>query len=112
MKLSLIFPAMKLSNKQINRLQFEIRELLNEWDFIGVMNDPKWPRDEYDPLRDRLINELIREPSVDTIAEFLKNDIKNNFGLNPKDSDIVLFAEKAANLFNQNYKTTEAEGAS
>ena len=72
----------------VQRAQRELRELLNEWDPIGVF-DPEGeggdagPLDEYDCLRDPLISHLLRGANRAEIAEFLRRELTNHFGLEP-----------------------------
>jgi hypothetical protein len=49
-----------------------IREILiNEWDPIRVMDDPEWPRDEYDGYVGQIFSFLEREESAEFIAHHL-----------------------------------------
>ena len=93
---------MKLTKKQVKSLQRELLDMLNNWDFLEVVKEGK--QDEYDYLADRLISQLFRESSADAISAVLKKEIKDHFGLNPKDYEIAPFAGKVINWFNQNYK--------
>jgi len=45
--------------------------LIDEWDPIGVMDDPEWPRDEYDAYIGQIFSFLEREESVEFIARHL-----------------------------------------
>lgn len=50
----------------------EIRNVLvGEWDPIGVMDDPEWPRDEYDGYIGELYGFIQRDESADFIARHL-----------------------------------------
>ncbi len=70
------------------RAQRELRNLLNEWDPIGVF-DPvdddhdSGPVDEYDCIRDPLISHLLRGDSRYEVAEFLRDELTGHFGLEP-----------------------------
>ncbi len=49
-----------------------IREvLITDWDPIGVMSDPDWPRDEYDSYIGRIYSRLASGESADAIAKYL-----------------------------------------
>ena len=49
-----------------------IREILiSEWDPIAVMDDPEWPRDEYDAYGGQLYRFLERGESAEFIARYL-----------------------------------------
>lgn len=56
-----------------NRITEAIRQvLIQHWDPIGVMDDPEWPRDEYDSYIGEIYRYLIRGDSVDFIALHLR----------------------------------------
>ena len=49
-----------------------IREILvNDWDPIGVMDDPEWPRDEYDAYVGQVYSLLERGESAEFVARHL-----------------------------------------
>ncbi len=68
------------------RAQRELRELLNQWDPIEVF-DPAdqdsdvGPVDEYDCLCDPLISRLLRGDGRAAVAEFLRHELTNHYGL-------------------------------
>lgn len=70
------------------RAQRELRDLLNEWDPLGVF-DPadedqdSWPVDEYDCIRDPLISHLLRGDDRCEVAEFVRDELTGHFGLEP-----------------------------
>lgn len=71
------------------RAQRELRDLLNEWDPIGVFDpddehDDSGPVDEYDCIRDPLISHLLRGDSRYEIAGFLRTELTDHFGLEPR----------------------------
>lgn len=45
--------------------------LVNHWDPIGVMDDPEWPRDEYDSYIGEIYRYLLRGESTEFIARHL-----------------------------------------
>ncbi len=60
---------MQSTKSKANEIVNSIREILiNEWDPIGVMSDPEWPRDEYDSYIGRVYNALARGESAEYIA--------------------------------------------
>ena len=67
------------------RAQRELRDLLNEWDPIGVFDDEdgEGPVDEYDCIRDPLISHLLRGDSRAEVAAFLREELTGHFGLEP-----------------------------
>jgi hypothetical protein len=44
---------------------------VTDWDPIGVMDDPDWPRDEYDSYIGQVHAMLARDESVESIARHL-----------------------------------------
>jgi hypothetical protein len=68
--------------------QQELRALLNEWDPIGVFDpaggdEGSGPVDEYDCIRDPLLSHLLRGDDRNGIAEFLRDELTNHYGLEP-----------------------------
>ena len=54
------------------RITDEIRQvLIDQWDPIGVMDDPEWPRDEYDSYIGEIYKYLARGESAEFIARHL-----------------------------------------
>jgi hypothetical protein len=45
--------------------------LVAGWDPIGVMDDPEWPRDEYDSYIGQIYAMLARDESAESIARHL-----------------------------------------
>jgi hypothetical protein len=58
----------------------ELRDLLNEWDFIGVF-DPKINTDEYDCMIQPLMRILAAGADTNEIARFLDGEIAGHFGM-------------------------------
>ncbi len=65
-------PKMASRAFQANSVGAAIREVLvRDWDPIGVMDDPDWPRDEYDSYIGELHGFLARGESAEFIARHL-----------------------------------------
>ena len=60
----------------------ELRDLLNEWDFIGVF-DPAINTDEYDCMIEPLMRMLALGADAEDIARFLDGEITGHFGMSP-----------------------------
>jgi hypothetical protein len=58
----------------------ELRDLLNEWDFIGVF-DPVINTDEYDCMIPPLMKKLAAGAGTDDIARFLDGEVAGHFGM-------------------------------
>jgi hypothetical protein len=61
----------------------ELRELLNEWDPIGVMGEPNWPRTEYDSLIEPLRERLDAGTSEGELEIYLEEYVRDHIGVEP-----------------------------
>jgi hypothetical protein len=68
------------------RGESELRGLLNEWDPIGVSDEPEWPDDEYDGLIDPLRERLAAGATAGELSIFLEQHITEHMDL-PADAD-------------------------
>jgi hypothetical protein len=60
------------SEKHTKQITEAIRQVfIQDWDPIGVMNDPEWPRDEYDSYIGQIYTMLARNESAEFIARHL-----------------------------------------
>jgi hypothetical protein len=59
----------------------ELRDLLNEWDPIGVMAEPDWPRNEYDALIEPLRERLEAGTSEGELEIYLEKYVRGHMGL-------------------------------
>jgi hypothetical protein len=67
-----------------NLVESTIRRILNEdWDPIGVMDDPEWPRDEYDAYVRQICGMLTRGDSAEAIARHLCFIEEKRMGFGP-----------------------------
>jgi hypothetical protein len=64
-----------LSKVQSRARWSELRALLCEWDPIGVMSEPEWPRDEYDCMVAPIMRLLEVGASEENIAGYLRTEI-------------------------------------
>jgi hypothetical protein len=69
------YPVMpKEESREVRRA---IRNVFVEvWDPIGVMADPKWPRDEYDGYIGRVFELLVTGGSDKEIIEYLEWEVR------------------------------------
>jgi hypothetical protein len=58
----------------------ELRDLLNEWDFVGVF-DPEVNTDEYDCMIVPLLTRLSAGADAATVEQFLYEEITHHFGM-------------------------------
>ncbi len=89
------------------RVRFrELRDLACAWDPIGVMDDPEWPRDEYDCLVGPVLRRLEAGDAVDAVAAFLEREVRDHFGLEPVPGAARAFAERAAAWYGERWPGT------
>ncbi len=63
---------MAIKKQRAKEIMDAIRSILvTEWDPIGVMNDPEWPRDEYDAYIGEIYKFLALGESEEFIARHL-----------------------------------------
>lgn len=68
-----------------------VRQMLNEWDFIGVGKFYTGD-DEYDCLLGPLLARFASGANVDDVVGFLREEIEGHFGLELTDTEIATFA--------------------
>lgn len=71
----------------------ELRNLLNEWDFIGVF-DPAINTDEYDCMIQPLMRMLAAGADTEDIARFLDGELTGHFGMSPGMVETIPMAER------------------
>lgn len=76
-----------------------LQRLLNEWDPIGVSPDVGGPDDEYSCLYGPLMRSLHRKASATEIADFLRGELSDHFGINPDASQPDAFARRLVDWF-------------
>ena len=81
----------------------ELRDLLNEWDFIGVF-DPEINTDEYDCMILPLMTRLVAGADTDDIVRFLDGEITNHFGLSPGLVDNAPMAERLTGWWHSSHE--------
>lgn len=80
--------------QQVRVKQQELRRLLREWDPLGVYErGSTWPADEYDCLLG-LLSRLMAGATAGELAEFLGGELRNHFGVDPKQADPEGFAKR------------------
>lgn len=79
-----------MSKETIKNEFQELRNIINEWDFLSVMPGEGGPEDEYEDLVNMVLaflqspdlNSTIAPPDQIMLNEFLVNKIKGHFGMN------------------------------
>lgn len=76
-----------------------LQRLLNQWDPIGVRPELGGPDDEYSCLYVPLMDRLHSRAPVPEIAEFLRSDLSDHFGLDPAYSNPEGFAQRLVDWY-------------
>ena len=100
---------MRLNKEQSRKRYNEIRELGCEWDPIGVMDDPDWPRDEYDSYLGPTLRRLEEGASIQKIAEYLGYIVGEHMGMGDSGvsySKPLLFAEKLREWYEKHWSNS------
>jgi len=79
---------MRSSKVELRERYRELRELVNRWDPIGVMDDPEWPRDEYECLVGPVLRRLEEGAPVSALAAFPRGELTDHFGLSTPDQEV------------------------
>ena len=72
---------MRLSREELRARFRELRDLVNQWDPIGVFEEPDWPRDEYECVVGPLLRQVESRAPVEEIAQSLHAEFTGHFGL-------------------------------
>lgn len=76
----------------------ELRRLLNQWDFIGVV-DPDTNADEYDCMIAPLLTLLTSGADTRQVQQFLDDEIAGHVGMSPSQLKIGAMAERLSALW-------------
>lgn len=101
---------MALTKEESRRRWAELRALVCEWDPIGVMEDPDWPRDEYDGMLGPLLRLLESGASESDIACHLRTEITEHFGLSAQHYDFAATAAKIRSWFLETWASRQMNG--
>ncbi len=77
----------------LRKKQRELRDLLCEWDPIGVVTDFGDLRDEYDCLLG-IVGDLRQGMTEDELAAYLEEQLREHFGLDPAPHRPLVFAHR------------------
>jgi hypothetical protein len=95
---------MKLSKENSRRRWRELRDAVNDWDPIGLI-ELGAPKDEYECLVGPLMQMLENEKAPTEIGNYLKQYIPNHFGASLPEG-IQGFTEEIFKWFQTNWKKT------
>jgi len=96
-----------LSKRELRERSSQLRSLMCEWDPIGVMSEPDWPRDEYDCLVGPLLTLLAQDAAEEDIARYLRKEIDEYFGLPPDIYDFPGVARRLCRWFDHGWRRVE-----
>jgi len=85
---------MKLTKRELRQRWSQLRELMCDWDPIGIMAHADAPWDEYDCLIGPLLTQLASSASEADIAKYLRHQIVHHFGLSASDYDVTAVAKR------------------
>lgn len=92
-----------LSKEQSQRRWSECQTLLSEWDPIGVMDDPNWPRDEYHCMVGPILRLLESDATEAEIAAYLRAELSEHFGMQAEVGDVTPVARRARSWFSEHW---------
>jgi hypothetical protein len=96
---------MAKSSIQVEQRMAQLRALWCEWDPIGVLDDPDWPRDEYDDYMQPTWQLLESGASVSAVAQYLNSVVGESLALGETgviSAKPILFAAKLRDWFDAN----------
>lgn len=85
---------MELTKQELRQHWSQLRELMCDWDPIGIMDNADAPRDEYDCLIGPLLTRLASSASEVDIANYLRDEIVGHFGLSSTHDDFNAVAKR------------------
>lgn len=95
---------MLLTKRELRQRWSQLRELLCEWDPIGIMANPDAPRDEYDCLLGPLLTRLQSSAPESDIATYLRHEITTHFGLSSEHYDFQAVAKRVQAWYDHSWR--------
>lgn len=97
---------MAKSSLQTAQCIAQLRALWCEWDPIGVLDDPDWPRDEYDDYLKPTLRLLASGAGVGEIAQYLNSVVGESLALGETgvmSAQPILFASRLRDWFDADW---------
>jgi hypothetical protein len=97
---------MTKSSLVLEQRKAQLRALWCEWDPIGVLDDPDWPRDEYDDYLQPTLKLLESGAGVSAIAQYLNSIVGDSLALGETGvmtTNPILFASKLRDWYDANW---------
>ena len=102
---------MTILDKAASRRRWaEARKIVCDWDPIGVMDNPTWPRDEYDCIIGPVLRLLERDASIEELQAYLEKELTEHFGIGYVDADVQRVSKTLKSWFSDNWRETRTPG--
>jgi hypothetical protein len=88
-----------------------MREMVWEWDPIGLFQSRHLVEDEYDCIVEHVLPLLRQAASKKDISDFLDRLLPEHFGLNPQPTQAGMFADRIIGWWQQHQSDTSADQA-
>ena len=88
----------------------QLRALWCEWDPIGVLDDPDWPRDEYDDYLKPTLRLLETGAGVGAVAQYLNSVVGESLALGETgvmSTRPILFASRLRDWYDENWAKSQ-----
>jgi hypothetical protein len=95
---------MLLTKLELRHRWSQLRDLMCEWDPIGIMGNPDAPRDEYDCLLGPLLTRLQSATPDADIAGYLRDELVAHFGLSSEHYDFRAVAKRVQAWFDHGWR--------
>jgi len=96
---------MQLTNRELRQRWSQLRDLMCEWDPLGVVGSAGAPRDEYDCLLGPLLTHLQALAPESEIASHLRSElVTHHFGLSPEHYDFQAIANRVKSWFDLGWR--------
>lgn len=97
---------------QAEQRRVQLRALWCEWDPIGVLDDPDWPRDEYDDYLQPTLQLLESGANTGVIAQYLNEIVGESLALGETgvmSAQPIIFAVKLRDWYDANWSQVAPE---
>lgn len=91
----------------VRRQMDELRQMLNEWDFIGV-GDLSAHDDEYDCLIGPLLTRLAAGGTAGDLTAYLQHELHDHFGMDLAGGEVHTFAARTVQWWQQTAISTDS----
>lgn len=96
--------SVKININTSRELKKELNQLLNTWDFIGVLPFKGGPKDEYDCLITPIFSLMRKGADSDKLTSFLSKELNDHFGIDYKSDELDQIVKKITEWWNSKYR--------